>query len=330
MCKESVKLYTKLRVQYQFLSFCLSLLFLIISANLLLKFIEKFAGRIKISPLIIGATIIAVGTSLPETFVAISSISQNAADISLGDVIGSNIVNICLVLGLGILLFPVRIGTEKTQRNNLVMLFTSTVFATLFFVPIHFRKILGIILISSYILFLVIETVWGKSGRRHEDKKALAKISTNSGSAFAYFFGIAASLAGLLISSHFLVSSVIYFSGIFKISEEIIGLSVVALGTSLPELATTLISGFSKDWKLLYGDLQGSNIFNVSIVGAVLFLSGKINPQIMVYPLAIFSIATISIIFLSRKFEGRTIPRIYGLLFIGVYAFYILKIYGAG
>lgn len=314
-------------IQNQFIVFTASLLFLIVSANLLLKFIEKFAGKIKISPLIIGATIIAIGTSLPETFVAISSISQNAADISLGDIVGSNIANISLILGLGIFLFPVRIGTEKTQRNNFVMLIVSILFVILFFLPPNIRQIVSFSLIGLYIIFIIIETVWGKNGRNHEDKKALSKISTNKGNAFVYLIGVVGSLGGLLLSSHFLVESVIYFSRLFKISEEIIGLSIVAVGTSLPELATTIVSGIRKDWKLLYGDIQGSNIFNLSIIGAVLFISGKISYTLSPYPLIILMAVIISIIYLSRKYEGENIPRIYGLIYLLIYIFYIAKIY---
>lgn len=314
-------------MQNQFLVFIVSLFILIVSANLLLKFIEKFAGRIKISPLIIGATIVAIGTSLPETFVAISSISQNAADISLGDIIGSNIANIALILGLGIALFPVRIGTEKTQRNNFVMLIVSILFVLLFFLPIDIRKFISILLLIFYAIFIIIETIWGQNGRNREDKKTLSKLPNNKGSAIYYFIGLIGSLAGLLLSSHFLVESVIFFSRLFKISEEIIGLSVIAVGTSLPELATTIASGIKKDWKLLYGDIQGSNIFNLSIIGAILFISGKINYTLPLYPIIILAIVTISIIYLSRKYEGKNIPRYYGLLYLLLYVAYIAKIY---
>ncbi len=314
-------------MQNQFLTFSLSLVFLIISANFLLKFIQKFAGRIRISPLIIGATIIAIGTSLPETFVAISAISQKASDISLGDVIGSNIANISLILGLGILLFPVRIGTEKTQKNNLIMLVATILFSALFFVQPSLQKTLGIILLISYIVFVVTETIWGEAGRNHEDKKALSKISTKKGNPFIYLLGITASLAGLVVSSHYLIESVIYFSKHFNISEEVIGLSIVALGTSLPELATTIASGFNKDWKLLYGNIQGSNIFNLAVIGAILFLANSMSYTPTLYPLITLWIVTLGIIYLSRRFEGTNIPRIYGLLFLLIYSLYIFKIY---
>ena len=314
-------------MRYEFLTFPISLLFLIISANLLLRFIEKFAGKIKISPLIIGATLIAIGTSLPETSVAISSITQNAADISLGDVIGSNIANICLIFGLGILFFPVRIGTEKTQRNNLIMLLATFGFILLFWINPAFKKILGIALLVFYVAFLIIETIWGEFGRDHEDKKALKKLPKEKKNTIFLLLGVLVSLGGLLVSSHYLVESVIFFSKLFNVSEEVIGLSIVAIGTSLPELATTLVSGINGDWKLLFGSIQGSNIYNMAVIGAILFLSKDFAGQTTLYPLIILGAVTLLVIFLSRKYEGTTIPRIFGLLFLSIYAFYIYKIY---
>jgi cation:H+ antiporter len=309
------------------LTFSFSLMFLIISANLLLKFIEKFAKRIKISPLIIGATLIAAGTSLPETFVAISSIAQNAVDISYGDILGSNIANICLVLGLGILLFPVRVGTEKTQRNNVIMFLTTAYLIIVLLAPPSLRKPLGFFPAFFYFAFLIAEIVWGEEGRLKEDKKALAKMPRAGGSAAIHLIGIIASMAGLLISSHFLVSSVISLSKMFGINEAIIGLTIVAVGTSLPELATTLVSGMDKDWKLLFGNIQGSNIFNLSIIAALLLTLSSMEYQISPYTLIVLSTATVSIIYLSHKYEGTNIPRLYGLAYLGLYAFYIFKIY---
>ncbi|MCX6724525.1 MAG: hypothetical protein NTV20_00275, partial [Candidatus Shapirobacteria bacterium] len=134
-----------------------------------MKFVEKFSSRIKISPLVIGATIIAIGTSLPETFVAISAITQKAVDISFGDIIGSNIANVCLILGISIVLFPVRIGTKKTQKNNVLLAILTVFFASMFLLPQEIRKILGAILVIFYIIFIIIEIFLGEIGRLKED-----------------------------------------------------------------------------------------------------------------------------------------------------------------
>jgi cation:H+ antiporter len=310
-----------------YLVFIVSLVFLILSADLLLKFVEKFSSRIKISPLIVGATIIAVGTSLPETFVAISAIAQKAVDISFGDIIGSNIANICLILGIAIFFFPVRIGTEKTQKNNFLMAILTIFFASMFLLPQESRNIVGAILIIFYIAFIVIEIFWGEIGRLKEDKKALTKMEKYRGNPVLYLAGTVLSMAGLIISSKYLVGSAISISNIFGIREEIIGLSLIAIGTSLPELATTIASGMRKDWKLLYGDIQGSNIYNLSIIGALLFMFGGNGYQIDPFSIIFMIAVTFSIIILSHKYKGSHIPRVYGLIYLAVYVFYIFRIY---
>jgi len=201
-----------------FAQFLVSLLFLIISARLLLKCIESFASKIRISPLIIGATLIAIGTSLPETSVAISAIAQHVPEISFGDIVGSNIANICLVLGFGILVFPIRIGTTKTQKNNIILLVLTLVFITLLSIPHDLSRFLGIGLVIFYLVFLIVEIFWGRIGGLKEDKKTIAHLDKSKGNIFIYLLGIVASLAGLVFSSKFLVSSVIVISKLLKIN----------------------------------------------------------------------------------------------------------------
>jgi cation:H+ antiporter len=241
--------------------------------------------------------------------------------------IGSNIVNVSLIMGVSILIFPVRIGTEKTQKNNLILLFLTIFFIGIFFLPYPIQKTLGFVLIFFYAIFFITEIVWGEEGSKNEDKKALAKLEKSRDNPFLYLAGILISITGLIFSSKYLVSSVISISQIFKINQEIIGLSLVAVGTSLPELATTIASGLKKDWKLLYGDIQGSNIYNLSVIGSILIVLGSSNSGIDQFSLIFMGLTIFSIIALSHKYMGTTIPRIYGVLYILSYAFYIFKIY---
>ncbi len=307
--------------------FVVSILSLIISAYFLLKFSEKLSSKIRISPLIIGVTLVAIGTSLPETFVAISAILQGAPLISFGDIVGSNIVNVCLVLGISILLFPVRIGTTKTQKNNIILLFLTLVFVAAFFLPETIHKTFGIILLAFYVIFFITEIIWGEEGGKNEDRKTLAHLEKSKGNPLLYLLGVLLSIAVLILSSKYVVASVITISQIFNINQEIIGLSLVALGTSLPELATTIASGLKKEWKLLYGDVQGSNIYNLSVIGAILIIFGGSFDGLDPFSLIFMAGIMISIVILSHKYMGRSIPRIYGLFYILIYAFYIFKIY---
>lgn len=307
--------------------FGVSLISLIIFAKLLLKFVEKFACKIKISPLIIGTTLIAIGTSLPETFVSISSIIQSVPEISIGDIIGSNISNICLILGLGIILFPIRIGTEKTQRNNVLLLLLTTIFAITFLIPRFQEKVIGLALIIFYIVFLIVEIIWGKEGSIKEDKKALAKMGRVKGGVLIHLVGTVVSITGLIISSNYLIKNTVVLSRVIGISDQVIGLSIIALGTTLPELATTIVSGINGDWKLLYGNIQGSNIYNLSVVSAILIIFGEYKGQVDIFSVIFMSSVILATIILSRKYEGTHIPKIYGFGFLAAYIFYIAKLY---
>jgi cation:H+ antiporter len=230
-------------------------------------------------------------------------------------------------MGISILIFPVRIGTEKTQKNNLILLLLTLLFVGIFFLPPTIQKTLGFVLIFFYVIFFITEIIWGEEGSKKEDKKALATLEKSKSNPFFYLVGISLSIVGLIFSSKHLVSSVISISQIFKINQEIIGLTLVALGTSLPELATTLASGFKKDWKLLYGDMQGSNIYNLSVIGSLLIILSGSGSGIDLFSLIYMGIVIISIIALSHKYMGTVIPRIYGVLYIFSYVFYIYKIY---
>jgi len=310
-----------------FLTFAVSLLFLIASANFLVKSVERFAAKIKLSPLIIGATLIAAGTSLPETFVTFSALAQNAAAISLGNIVGSNIGNLAFILGLAILLFPMRVGTEKTQRNNFLLVGLTVFFSCLFFLPEGVRKLLSLLLFGFYAVFLVTEIVWGKVGHKKEDQKALSKMEKGRGRPVFYFAGISFSLLGLILSSKYLVTAALGIAKDLAIDPEVVGLSLVALGTSLPELVTTIVSGIQKDWKLMYGDIQGSNIFNLSLTGAVALIAGGSTGPAHLPSLYYLLGITLAIFILTSKFKGTHIPRIYGLFFLLSYTVYLFFIY---
>lgn len=310
-----------------FFVFPISLFFLIASASILVKFVERFASKIKLSPLVIGATLIAIGTSLPETFIAFSSLAQGVADVSMGDVVGSNIANIGLILGLSILVFPLRVGTEKTQRNNFILLATTVFFLTIFFIPENYRKFASLFLSGFYLIFLITEIIWGETGSKKEDRKAISKMEKNRGKPVLFLLGILISLIGLIVSARYLVNSALGISKILEIDEKIVGLTIVAVGTSLPELVTAIISGIKKDWKLICGNIQGSNIYNLGIIGTILIVFGDGNSLIHKPSIYFMLAVTTAIFVLTKRFSGTVIPKIYGLFFLVAYGAYMVVLY---
>jgi len=311
-----------------FVVFALSLIFLLLSANYLVKTTERLSSSVRISPLVIGATVIALGTSLPELSITLSSVLGGASSISLGNIIGSNITNIFLVTGLCILLFPIRIGTTKTQKNNLVNLFVTTIFIVTFFLPATYKTIAISTLGISYLLFFFAEILWGEKDGRRVDKKILTKLHKSNEKPLTTGIKIIFSIGLLLVSSNYTVLSSLKIAEFFKLEGEVVALSLVALGTSLPELITSITSGIDRDWKLLVGDVQGSSIFNIGILGAAtLYFSKDLSLEVNLLPLLYLLASTIFISFLTRKYEGETIPRYYGLIFLGLYSSYLLIIF---
>jgi cation:H+ antiporter len=309
----------------QFLPFILSLIILVIAANFLVKFTVGLSASLKLSPLVIAATAVALGTSLPEFSVAVSAIMQGVPSFSFGDFIGSNITNIGLILGVNILLFPIRVGTEKTQRNNIIFLLITLVFVGAHFLPEDVRRITIWILLGFYFVFFFLEIFWGEEGSRHEDKKAIHKMKKSKLSPAANLLGMGVALSALGLSSKFFISSAVEISSFFNIKAEIFGLSVVALGTSFPELLTSVLAGFKKEWKLLFGNIQGSNIFNLAVIGTVISLFGwekKFIGEGFSFTYLLF--VTVFMFIITKYYAGKKIPRIIGLGFIISYVAYLL------
>jgi len=306
-----------------YLIFTLSLIALVFSANFLVMFAKKLSALFKISPLIIGATAVAFGTSMPELSVAISSIIQKVPSLSMGDIIGSCIANICIILGISILFFPIRVGTEKTQKNNLIILLLTASFISIYFVPPSVRKFIAFGLLSFYIVFIFMEISWGQKGRKNEDKKSIEKMEKVKGFPIKYIAGMFLSLSGLALSSKFLVSSATGISTTLGIESEIIGLTIIAIGTSLPELSTSIISGVNREEKLLVGDIQGSNIFNLSVLGTLILIFANTQGESHEISLIFLAISTLLVSLLTKIFSGKTLPKIFGVIFIAIYFLYL-------
>jgi cation:H+ antiporter len=306
------------------LPFILGLITLVIASKFLIKFTNGFSSSIRISPLVIAATAVAVGTSMPELFVSFSSILQKVSTLSTGDIIGSNIANVSLILGINILLFPIRIGTKKTQRNNIILILLTALFIASYFFPPEIKKNISFCLLAFYSIFFFLEILWGEEGSKHEDKKALKKMKKSKLSPGANLLGMGLSIAVLGVSSKYVVSSAVAIANFFNVANEIIGLSIVAIGTSLPELVTSFMAGLKKEWKLLFGDIQGSNIFNLAVIGTILSFFGQ-KQTFVSQNLTLFflSLTSITIFLLTRYYVGRSIPRIFGLVLLIIYISYL-------
>ena len=304
-----------------FLSFLVGIGLLLVSASFFVRFLVQLSRALRISPLIIGTTVAAVGTSMPE--LAISTIASIQGDVGLatGNIVGSNTVNVLLILAVGVLLGRIRIGTTKTQRNNLILLTTSMLFLFLAASTILPPRI-GIILLVGAGLFTLVEYHWGVDGRTREDaawnhRFHRSRIRPHS------LFTIGFALAGIFIGGRLAVSSVEEIANATGIATSVLGLSLTAIATSLPELVVTITSFRQHQEKLLIGNIIGSNVYNLLLIGGTI---GLFSPIRLDHGWTMFAIATVLFSVILFSFGGKTVPKRVGGGLLLVFALYLLTI----
>ena len=267
------------------LLFILSFVMLFFGGELLVRSSVSLALRMRISTLVVGMTVVSFATSSPELFVSIKSAWNGLADprfydITFGNVIGSNIANITLVLGLTAIVFRINITKQTIKINFPVMFFTFILFGSVLYLFNEINQITGIIFVSLLIIF----TLFLIKRSREENKKLSEQEKEEYEKArktplFQSILYMIVGIVLLMYGSQFLVNGVEILATDFGISERVLSVSLVAIGTSLPELATSLVAAFRKESNLAIGNLIGSNIFNVL---AVLGITSIITPIKMI------------------------------------------------
>lgn len=288
------------------LKFVLGLILLLVSTKVLVKLAEKISSSFKISPLIVGLTIVAIGTSLPELAVSSIASSNNDPGLAMGSIIGSNIANILLVFAMGIIFANLRIGTIKTQRSVLLMLGATILFAALHFLPVN-HILSGLFLIFLAVSITVLECRWAVAGRTHEDLASL----NNRVQEKATFWRVPAfvlCIAGVIAGGYFIVISVENISLLTGYSTTILGLTLTAIVTSLPELMTTIFSEREGEEKLTIGNLIGSNIYNLLFIGGVVSLISR-PVFVPVKDFVILGFVTILFVLIIKFYKGKTVPK---------------------
>ena len=238
----------------------LGLILLVFGSNYLLKSSVDLSLKYNISKVVIGLTVVSIATSAPELLISISSVLKNSSDIAVSNVIGSNIANFGLVLGLALFFSKIKISKDIINQDWNFLMIVSVIFTFFALSKSEVDRIEGGVLFSLLILSLIY--VFKKSKGDENEKK----IIYNSNSKLILTIFISSIM--LYLGSEFFVESSIYFADYFGVSERIIGLTIVAIGTSLPEVVTTLVAVFKKEMDISVGNIIGSNIFNIlAVVG---------------------------------------------------------------
>jgi cation:H+ antiporter len=248
-----------------YLLFALGLVGLFFGGEFLVRGASSIARRFGISPLVIGLTIVGFGTSAPELLVSINAAMAGQPAIAIGNVLGSNIANILLILGVSAVIAPLIIPARRLARDLAFMLLaTGAIWGMLLDGVV--TRMEGGVLIVGLAVFLYMAFSSGSTPQEDDPQK------TSVGKAALMTAG---GLVLLVIGAHFLVDSASTLARAFGISEAVIGLTIVAVGTSLPELATSVIAAFRKQTEIAVGNVVGSNIFNLF---GILGLTALITP----------------------------------------------------
>jgi len=305
------------------LLFVLGIGLLYVGAEVLVSNASGLALRIGIRPLIIGFTIIAMGTSSPELAVSLLSAIKGTKDIALGNIIGSNIANIGLVIGVAAIIRPLKIRVNTIRREMPYLIVATGIFYLLSLDGVM-GLFDGLVLFGGFIIFIVYMIRLAQKDRQ-KDKEFFDGIGTKKRkrSMVIELILIICGLAGLVGGSTLMVNSAKVIALNLGISEIVIGITLVALGTSLPELAISAVGALKGEVDLAVGNAIGSNLFNILFVIAIVA---------MVYPIPVESgllkfdyifMLGLSIIFLPMMIKNLRITRLEGIFLLLLYAVYI-------
>lgn len=259
----------------------LGFILLIKGADILVDGASSTAGNFKVSKMLIGLTIVAFGTSTPELAVSISALASKSTDMVLGNVIGSNILNILLILGIAGIIHPIKIKDNTVKKEIPLCILISSLLVVLF-LDIKLGNGLvneitrgdAFVILLFFLIFVYYLITLAKA------KKENKEVETPKFKLGKSLFFVLLGLVGIILGSDLVVDSASNIAAALKISERIISLTVIAFGTSLPELVTTIVSSKKGEQDLLLGNIIGSNIFNICIVlGVPVALFGTITPE---------------------------------------------------
>ena len=305
-----------------FLGLVASLAVLIWGAD---KFVDNsslIAKKIGVSELTIGLTIVALGTSAPEIFVGISSVLNNSESIAMGAVVGSNISNIALIFGvscIGISFLP-----KKTPMIQLMPFLVAALILGYVLIDLNVSKFDGILLLLSFCYFLYVINA-------NRNKQTLIDEQQDKNNSITLIF-LAIGLISLIFGSRYAVIYAEKIAILLNISELIIGLTIIAIGTSLPELAATISAVLKKKTDMVVGNVIGSNVLNITLVVPIIgfFSSVQLDQVLLSRDYTIMISATIVfmlvVLFYSNKVFSVNAIRLIGILFVSSYILYLLSL----
>ena len=294
---------------------------LVAGAELLVRCAVRMAANLKVRPLLIGLTLVAVGSSAPQLTVSLQAALNDTADIAVGSVIGSNIFNILVTLGLSALIIPLRVSRQLVRLDiPLMILASGLVFALA--LNKQLDRLDGVVLLGGLLVYLALLLRQSRHSGHHHPRHDLPRTS--------WLHNLVLMLAALLLglAGHLLLGAAVTLATELGLSERIIGLTIIAVSTSLPQLATSLIAAFRGQREIAVGNVIGSNVFNLlGVLGLTALVAPaplSVSPNALAFDLPVM--LGVAALCLPVFYTGYRVTRGEGLLFLGLYLAYGLHV----
>ena len=305
----------------------LGLLILLLAGDALVRGAVNLSLRLGVPALIVSLTIVAFGTSAPELLIAISAIKDNAPGIALGNVVGSNTANILMVLGIPALLAPLHTSECDTRKTYVFMIGASVLFIALAFVG-TFTMATGAVLLAA-LAFILFDAFRDAQKHRRAGQETELEDVEGADPDMPYWriaVYLVLGLIGLPLGANLLVENASIIARTYGISDTVIGLTLVAVGTSLPELATTVMAALRRQADVALGNVIGSNMFNLlAIIGIATFVGPiPVDPEFLRFDLWVMLGA--SVLLVPFVFWRQDITRIWGVILTVIYLAYLAAV----
>ncbi len=300
----------------------LALVFLYFGAEGLVRGSASLALRAGVTPLVVGLTVVAFGTSMPELVVSVKATLSGMDDIALGNVVGSNIFNIAVILGLSAVIQPMRVRLQLLKFDTPIALAVSVLLMVFFRDGVLQRAEAGI-LFAGILLYTVVNLIMARRERSREMAEEFEEgVPHRHRHVAVDLLFLAGGLVLLVAGANFFVDGAVYLARLWGVSEAVIGLTIVAAGTSLPELATSVVAAVRKEEDIAIGNIVGSNIFNVL---CIMGCSGMIRPLhaggVAPVDFQVMIAVTVALALFMRT--GFRITRLEGVLLLASYGGYL-------
>ena len=304
------------------------LILLYFGANWLVQGAITLALHLGLSPLIVGLTVVALGTSVPEALVSVQAAIGNQGGIALGNVIGSNILNIALILGLSAFFNPLKVDSHLVKAD-VPLLAGATFMLVVLLEDFHISRMEGSFLLLCIVGYVAGNIMTVKRTSPEENKIEGVEVpedhSKNLWRDISFLF---IGLIALAFGSNFLVTGAVDLARILGLSEALIGLTVVSIGTGTPEMATALMAAYRKRADLAIGNAVGSNLFNIMFVLGIAALVAPLDGK-DISSIDLYVMLGVTILLLPTVWTGRILDRKEGLLFLAIYVGYLYHLWPA-